>query len=344
MPSADLAKWERLADLVRHVEEGGLRALPVGELEEVGRLYRQAAAALARERTRGRDAEMTDYLNALVARAHSSIYGRSTQPGLRLGRFFAVEIPRTFRAHLGPLGLAAGLFALFSLLAYGLVTTDENWAARLSPGAATAAAEFAESHRPAGEYFAETAELFGGGNFSGFLMGHNIKSALLAFGLGLTAGVGTLLVLFANGMMLGTFLGVGRNHGALLDMVAVVAPHGVLELSAFAIAGGAGFVMGLALIAPGDLTRGEALARAARAALRLALGAALLLVPAGLTEGLLSPQSTGLFASNQFRIAYGLALAALGWLYLFAGDVALGGKGEEEPLPEPAAGVFGKAS
>ncbi len=332
MPPADLSKWERLADLVRRVERGGLRSLPVAELEEVGRLYRQAAASLARERTRGREPELAEYLNALVARAHSSIYGRSTQPGLRLGHFFAVEVPRTFRAHLGYIGLAAGLFALFSLLAYGLVTTDENWAERLSPGAARQATEFAEKHQAAGEYFAETAGFMGGGNLSGFILGNNVKAALGAFGLGLTAGLGTILVLFLNGMMMGVFLGVGHTHGALLDMVAVVAPHGVLELSAFAIAAGAGLVMGAALIAPGDLTRGESLSRAARQALRLALGAALLLVPAALVEGLLSPQSTGPFGSNLFRIGFGLALAALGLLYLFAGDVAMGAGEKEEAL------------
>ena len=334
MPSADLAKWERLADLVRHVEEGGLRALPVGELEEVGRLYRQAAAALARERTRGRDAEMTDYLNALVARAHSSIYGRSTQPGLRLGHFFAVEIPRTCRAHLGYIGLAAGLFTCIALIAYALVTSDQNWAAALSPGAAEAATKFAESHQAAGQYFAETAETMGGSNLSGFILSNNVKAAFSAFGLGLTAGLGTLLVLYLNGTMIGVFLGVGATHGALVDMIAVVAPHGVLELSAFMIAAGGGLLLGFSLVAPGDLTRGESLIRAARRALRLALGAAILLLPAALVEGLLSPQSTGLFASNQLRIFFGVALAALGLLYLFAGDVMLGGEKSREEAVE----------
>ena len=328
--SPDLTKWERLADLVRRVEDRGLRALPVGELEEVSRLYRQATAALARERTRGRDPELADYLNSLVARAHSSIYGRSTQPGLRLGRFFAAEIPRTCRAHLGWIGLAAGLFIIFILLSYGLVTTDERWAEALSPLAAQAATQFTESHQPAGKYFAPTAGALGGGNLSAFILGNNVKAALSAFGLGLTAGLGTLFVLYENGAMVGVFLGIGHNHRALLDMVAVVAPHGILELFAFMVAAAGGFVLGFSLIAPGDLTRAESLARAARPALRLALGAAVLLVPAATTEGLLSPQATGLFASDQIRLLFGATLAALGLLYVFAGDIILtGGKQTE---------------
>jgi uncharacterized membrane protein SpoIIM required for sporulation len=324
--SPDLTKWERLADLIRRVEDHGLRALPVAEVEEVSRLYRQATAALARERTRGRDPELADYLNSLVARAHSSIYGRSTQPGLRLGHFFAVEIPRTCRAHLAWIGLAAGLLALFALLAYGLVTSDERWGAALSPAAAEAATKFAESHQPAGRYFAPTAGAVGGGNLSAFILGNNVKAAFSAFGLGLTAGLGTLVVLYENGVMVGVFLGLGHNHHALLDMIAVVAPHGILELFAFTIAAAGGFVLGFSLVAPGDLTRAESLSRAARRALRLALGAALLLVPAATVEGLLSPQATGLFASDRVRILFGTALAALGLLYLFAGDLILSGE------------------
>jgi uncharacterized membrane protein SpoIIM required for sporulation len=135
--------------------------------------------------------------------------------------------------------------------------------------------------------------------------------------------------------MVGVFLGIGHNHHGLLDMLAVVAPHGMLEIFAFMIAGGAGFVLGFSLIAPGDLTRAESLSRAARPALRLALGAALLLAPAATVEGLLSPQATGLFASDPVRILFGSTLAALGLLYLFAGDLILdGGKKKEEELAE----------
>ncbi len=326
MPPTELPNWELLAALVRRVEEHGLPSLQVAELEKLGRLYRQAAAALARERTRARDPDLVAYLNALVARAHSSIYGRSTQPRTRLSSFFAEEIPQSCRAYLAPIGLAAALFLLFGLLAYGLVATDERWADHLSPGAAAQARSFAQSRRPAGEYFAPAASFAGGGNLSGFILGNNVKAAFGAFALGLTAGLGTLAVLFVNGAMIGVFLGIGRAHGTLGSLSAVVAPHGFLELCAFTIAAGGGFVLGWAVLAPGDLTRAEAMRRAARPALRLALGAAMLLLPAALVEGLLSPQSEGLFASDGIRLLFGAALAALGLLYVFTGDVILGRK------------------
>ena len=317
----ETAKWQRLAELVRRAEAVGLTGLPVRELEELGRLYRQAALALARESTHGRDPRLTEYLNALVARAHSAVYGRRRQEGLHLGRFFAVEIPQTCRAHLDAVLLATALFVLFGLLAYGLVRSDERWGDLLSPGAATVARRFAETRQPAGEYFAETARTLGSGNLSAFILANNVKAAFNAFALGLTLGLGTILVLFLNGMMLGVFMGVGQQQGALMDMLAVVAPHGVLEICAFLVAAAAGLVVGASLAAPGDLTRAQSLVQGARQALRLALGAVPLLLVAALVEGLLSPQSAGLFSENAVRVAFGLALGGLGLAYLFAGDL-----------------------
>jgi len=317
----ETAKWQRLAELVRRAEAVGLTGLPVRELEELSRLYRQAASALAREKTRGCDPRLVEYLNALVARAHSTIYGRRREGSLRLGHFFAVEIPRTCRAHLDAVLLATVLFALFGLLAYGLIMSDERWGDLLAPGAAAVARSFAESRQPAGEYFAETARALGSGNLSAFILANNVKAAFNAFALGLTLGLGTILVLFLNGMMLGVFMGVGQKHGALADMVAVVAPHGVLEICAFLVAAAAGLVVGASLAAPGDLTRAQSLVQGARQALRLALGAVPLLLIAALVEGLLSPQSGGLFSDNAARIGFGLALGAVGLAYLLAGDV-----------------------
>ena len=319
----ETADWERLAALVRRAERWSLRSLAVAELEELSRLYRRAAAALAREQTQGRDPRRLEHLNHLVARTHSTLYGQRPERRWRPGEFFGTEVPQTFRRHLDAILLAATLFLLFSSAAFALVRHDARWAESLSPAAAQAAREFAASGRPAGAYFEQTAETLGPGNLSGFLLSNNVRAALMAYALGITAGVGTVLVLAANGAMLGVFLAVGATPGSLGTMVAVIAPHGLLELMAFMIAGGAGLVLGGSLLAPGDLTRGESLRRGAHSAVCLAVGVVPLLGLAALVEGLLSPQSTGAFASNVGRLAFGAALAAICLMYLFAGDMLL---------------------
>ncbi len=124
-----------------------------------------------------------------------------------------------------------------------------------------------------------------------------------------------------NGMMLGAFIGIGGSHGRLVDLLAVVAPHGVLELSAIFIAAGAGLMLAHALIDPGDRLRKDALKVAARRAVKMALGTVPMFVVAGLVEGLLSPQVGGPFGDNAFRLLLGFVIGAGMWLYLLAGDV-----------------------
>ena len=113
---------------------------------------------------------------------------------------------------------------------------------------------------------------------------------------------------------------IRHNAGRLTDLVAVVTPHGVVELSAIFIAGGAGLMLGHAIIDPGDRLRRDAIVHASREAVKLAVGTVPMFVCAGLIEGLISPQYEGLFASNAARIAFGWLMGGAWFLYLFAGD------------------------
>jgi len=71
---------------------------------------------------------------------------------------------------------------------------------------------------------------------------------------------------------------------------ATIAPHGVIELSAIQIAGGAGLVLAGGYLRPGRARRRDALLLAGRRAGTLVIGVALLLCVAGTIEGFVSPQ------------------------------------------------------
>ncbi|MCD6360441.1 MAG: stage II sporulation protein M, partial [Armatimonadetes bacterium] len=103
----------------------------------------------------------------------------------------------------------------------------------------------------------------------------------------------------------------------LHDLVAVVAPHGVLELSAIFICAGAGLMMGWALVAPGDRLRVDALSAAAREAVVLVVGCIPVFLTAALIEGLLSPQTSGLLRTNEPRVLFGLLTGLVLTVYLF---------------------------
>jgi uncharacterized membrane protein SpoIIM required for sporulation len=147
-------------------------------------------------------------------------------------------------------------------------------------------------------------------------MTNNIQVTLLAFGLGMTAGLGTTLILVTNGMQLGAVAGWMSARGNSSALWGWIMPHGGTELLAIVLSGAAGFMLAGALIAPGDVRRAVALRRVSKDALTITLGVMGMLVVAGLIEGFVSPSSIGYAA----RIGV-LAVTLTGWgLYLgFAG-------------------------
>jgi len=147
------------------------------------------------------------------------------------------------------------------------------------------------------------------------IMSNNIRIGFWAFVGGLLLGLPTVLVLVTNGLSLGTGVGVFANYHAGGYLGTFIAGHGVLELTAIFIAGGAGLLVGRALIAPGDLTRRDALVVAGRHAIRLVGASACLLCLAATIEGFLSASD----ARAGWKYAVSAATAVLLFLYLRSG-------------------------
>jgi uncharacterized membrane protein SpoIIM required for sporulation len=142
----------------------------------------------------------------------------------------------------------------------------------------------------------------------------------LAFAAGILAGLGTALVLVFNGVQLGAVAAVFANYQANLLFWSFVLPHGIIELTAICIAGGAGLWLGSAFLLPGRMTRREALVVRGREAVSLIGGTAVMLVVAGLIEGFISP--------SDLPSGVKLGAAAL-TLVLLAMYLGFAGRGEE---------------
>jgi uncharacterized membrane protein SpoIIM required for sporulation len=113
-----------------------------------------------------------------------------------------------------------------------------------------------------------------------------------------------------NGVLLGGVAGLFNARGLNLYLWSFVLPHGVLELTAICIAGGAGLWLGSALVLPGRRTRRSALVRRGREAVSLLGGTVVLLVLAGLVEGFVSPSTLPAAAKLAFGALSGLVLFA----------------------------------
>jgi uncharacterized membrane protein SpoIIM required for sporulation len=129
-------------------------------------------------------------------------------------------------------------------------------------------------------------------------------------------GLGTIYYLAYNGANIASVLSLTYTSGFGNDLVTFMVGHGVIELSCIFIAGGAGLLIGSAMVLPGDLSRADAMKTRGMEAVRLMIGVALLLVVAGTIEGFISP------AAIDPRIKYGIGgitgLAMYSYL-LFAG-------------------------
>jgi uncharacterized membrane protein SpoIIM required for sporulation len=149
---------------------------------------------------------------------------------------------------------------------------------------------------------------------SGLIATNNIRVAVLAFVLGFTFGLGTTFVLFNNGLMLGTVFGVCHNYGMADRLLTFIAPHGVLELTAIFISGGAGLLISRSLLFPGRYKRMDSLKLVSKEATGMFCGCIPLLLVAGMIEGFISPRTD---LSVNIKVIVSAATAVCLLLYLF---------------------------
>lgn len=275
-------RWQELAAILDQAQKKGPQRLPTETVERLGRLYRWAASDLAYARTYFPGSQASLYLNDLVARAHSQIYAEPPQRWKQMWRFLTKGIPVAVREAWRPFALAAGFMLLGALVGWFAILYDPNLAQALVPDQILGATPTAKS----GDVWPVEGRAFIGT----YIMLNNIRVGILAFALGITLGIGTALVLFQNGLMLGALAAKYFQVGLSYPFWALILPHGVVELLAIMLCGGAGFAMGWPIIAPGELSRKQALARGARRAVILLLSSVPMFVFAAIIEGWVTPE------------------------------------------------------
>ncbi len=278
--------WKVLSDLLDR-SQNGVQQLAPEELDSLGRLYRAATSDLALAQRDFPEHKVTRYLNQLVARAHALVYRGEPMAYNRLLRFATTGFPRAYREAL-PFIIVAALLFLLPAVAAAVSTAVNPPAARwLLPAEAQNLIPMIERQELWIDIpMAERPYT------SSFIMQNNIRVTILAFGGGILFGTLTLWAMAYNGLLLGALTGLTIHHNVGFELWTFVIGHGVIELSVIVIAGGAGLMLGWALIHPGMIRRQDALTIAARKAVRLLVGCVPLLMIAGTIEGFISPNET----------------------------------------------------
>jgi uncharacterized membrane protein SpoIIM required for sporulation len=295
--------WERLEELLRLLDHSSLRRLHREEVRELGRIYRRTASDLAIARAESRDPRLVNYLNSLVIRAHGRIYRADTQGRRRLRDFFLKDFPRTFRRTWHYTAIIFAVFLVFGLIGFLGTWADPDFSelAYVNP--------LWRYNINAHIHWWETlndANQVGASN----IFTHNITVTFNAFALGATLGIGTLIYILRFGAQTGAVLALTYRAGFGNDLLAFMAGHGVIELSCVFIGGGAGLMIGSAILMPGDLSRADALKTRGLDAVRLMVGCVPLLVIAGIIEGFVSPAPISPAVKFTIALLTGIALYA----------------------------------
>ncbi|HKZ69049.1 MAG TPA: stage II sporulation protein M, partial [Anaerolineales bacterium] len=302
-------QWKALTQLLDRCQRG-LESLSTDDINQLGSLYRAAASDLAVAQRDFPTHRATVYLNQLVARAHAVLYRGEPLSFKRLWRFVAAGFPSTFR-ETWPFFVTAALLLIIPGLMAGISTAFEPASARwlLPPEVQPRIADIERQDLWTNIPIEERPYA------SSYIMRNNIQVSFLAFGGGVLVGLFTVWVMILNGLILGGILGLTFHYGVGLEMSSFVIGHGVIELTVIIMAGGSGLMLGWALLQPGLFRRRDALAVAARKAVKLVIGCVPLLVIAGTIEGFISP-AENIPWPMKFGVGIGSGILLYGYLLL----------------------------
>jgi uncharacterized membrane protein SpoIIM required for sporulation len=261
-------QWRRLEQL------SGRRRLGPAEVDEMMALYQRTATHLSVVRSRSPDPALMARLSRIVLAARGAIIGSPGFSWGTIGRFFTESFPlavyRAWRWWVAVGVISTGL--MLALMEYVATHPDVQ------------AAFPVDTANFAGRFTAFQVQ-----NMALFIWTHNA----LASGLCLASGILIVPVFY---FLLNNVLNVGTTGGAMISdgygaqFFGLIAPHGLLELTAFYISAAAGLRIGWAWIAPGPLrTRGRAVAEAVLSAMLVALGLVGVLAVCGFIEAFVTP-------------------------------------------------------
>ena len=282
--------WTELESILDKLERDPLKKMNLSEVKRLHYFYQRTSSDLARVTGFSTETEIRRYLESLVGRAYAEVHELREKPH----RFSPVHwffhvFPQTFRQHLPAFVLALGITAFGFSIGGIAVSIDQEAKGVILPFSHL---QLDPSKRVADEERtgAEKDRLAGKkATFSAFLMTHNTRVSLFTFAMGFTWGIGTVVLLFYNGIILGATALDFVHARQSTFLLGWLLPHGAIEIPAIVLAGQAGFVLAGALIGWGRrISLKTRLRTVAPDLVTLLGGLAIMLVWAGIVEAFLS--------------------------------------------------------
>nr|WP_246582405.1 stage II sporulation protein M [Cellulomonas hominis] len=293
------------------------------EADELVRLYQAVATDLSTVRSAAPDPDTVARLSQLLARARSAIAGTHEPAWRDVRRFLVVSLPAAL--------YRIRWWSVAVMTAFLLVAVVAGWWVATDADALAAMGTPAQRQQYVDEAFASYYDP--GLGFAAVVWTNNAWIAAVCIGIGIS-GIGPLYVLAQNAVNVGATGGMMAAHGSLDVFLTLIAPHGLLELTAIFVAGAAGLRLCWTWVDPGGRPRGRALAEEGRSTITVAIGLVGALALSGLVEGFV----TGSSLPWWLKIVVGAVALAAFWTYTIALGRRAVREGETGDLEEDAAG------
>jgi uncharacterized membrane protein SpoIIM required for sporulation len=312
--------WDRLDQLVNR-----RRSLTGAEVDELVELYQRVSTHLSMLRSASSDSLLIGRLSSLIARARSVVTGAHAPLGSTFARFWTVSFPvvayRTWRWWVGT---AVAFFAVAAIIAIWVAVNPEVQSALGTPSDI----DELVNHDVASYYSDHPAAAFA---LQVWVNNSWVSAQCIA--MSVVLGLPIPIILFNNAANLGLIAGLMFQAGKGGILLGLLAPHGLLELTAVFLAGATGMRLGWSVISPGDRPRGQVLAEKGRGVVSVAVGLVAVLLVSGLIEALVTPSPLPTFV----RVGIGVIAEAafLSYIVYFGRRAMKAGEtGDVEDAPD----------
>lgn len=278
-------EWQQLENQILAMNKGK-RHLTNKEIKNFHQSYLKVTQSLSYSQTYFPEEEVTFYLNELVAKAHNLLYRDTVTSKSQFRHFFSRTFIKLLTEQRNFVLLAMILFLIGGVGGFLSVLSDPLNLYTILP------AQITESVDP--EFLGASDGMSGSSFMSASIMTNNIQVAFLAFAGGLSFGLITVYVLIYNGIIVGALAALFWHSNMTYEFWAYILPHGMIELTAIFIAGGAGLLMGYKLFVPGPYKRSYQLKVQAIRSVQLLIGTIPLFIIAGIIEGYITPSTISL--------------------------------------------------
>lgn len=304
--STHATTWQQLESYCLQMAKGGLKKLSTSEIKDFLTLFKLTSHHLAYAKTHYENSQTTYYLNNLVSKCNGYVYTSPPFNLLDAIKSLFTTYAQLLRKYRSYILLAFGIFLFGSLLSFMMVLANPDYASLFLPESIVDNVHHMSKSSSSGVDVSYPL-------MSSYVMTNNISVALKAFVYGITLGIGTAYILFANGLLLGGLSALYLLYGDSTYYWSLILPHGIIELTAIFIAGAAGFMVAKAFLLPGSLSRIHSLIQASKEAVSIIGGVIVMLIIAGIIEGFFTPLPISPIVKLLFA---GLTALLLGLYYL----------------------------